>query len=292
MHDTRFQERLRELAEDRTHGASELARRSLEVAAESARHAPANDVRELSHTLHERAAAMAAARPSMAPLQNLLGRWQEALAELPAGELESARRKAAEAALRLTEESRSAAMEAATTAAEFIGAGRTVMTHSLSSTVLEVFRRLKDAAVRAIVTESRPLCEGRELAARLSEWAIPTTFITDAEVGLFVERADLALVGADTVLADGSVVNKAGTYLLALAARDRGIPFYVCCESFKRLKAETKRPILEEMDPSELGTPERPHVTVVNVYFDVTPARLVSGWFTEHGPVREGEAWP
>jgi translation initiation factor 2B subunit (eIF-2B alpha/beta/delta family) len=287
MDDDSFEES--QLAGDRTHGASELARRGLEIAAHSALTAPAEDVGALTRLLGDRALALAATRPSMAPLRNLLERWRETLAGLPAGELEAARRTAADAARALVEDSRRAALEAAAQAAELVGAGRTVATHSLSSTVLEVFNRLKDTGVSVILTESRPLYEGHRLAARLSEWSIPATLITDAQLGHFIGRADLALVGADTVLSDGSVVNKAGSYLLALAARDQGVPFYVCCESFK-WGGEDTGPDLEEMDPSELGAPGWPRVTLANVYFDVTPARLVTAWLTEKGVVRGSDA--
>jgi translation initiation factor eIF-2B subunit delta len=137
-----------------------------------------------------------------------------------------------------------------------------------------------------IVTESRPLYEGRLVATRLSEWAISTTLITDAQLGLFVPQADIALLGADSVLADGSVINKAGTYVLALAAHDHQVPVYVCAESFKHRPAHLPEPTLEEMDPVELSpaqTQSLPHVSVRNIYFDRTPARLISGWVDEHG---------
>lgn len=282
MNDEDFHRRLDEIREDRAHGASELARRCLRIASESALHAPAGNAGDLRRVLGERAAAMAAARPSMAPLHNLLARWREGLDGLPGEALEALRREASKAALALAEESRGAVLEAAANAAEFIGADKTIITHSLSSTVVEVFNILRNRGARAIVTESRPLCEGGKLAALLSGWSVPTTYVTDAQLGHFVGRADVALVGADALLADGGVVNKAGTYLLALAANDRGVPFYVCCESFKRLPP-SPAPALEEMDPAELGVPERPHVEIANVYFDVTPARLVRGWFTEEG---------
>ena len=286
MEDDAFRRRLEEIAQDRSHGAAELARRGLEIAAESARTAPAADAHALRRLLDQRAAALAAARPSMAPLANLLGRWREALRHMPGDGLEPARLSAAAAAEALAEGSRNAGREAAARAAAYFGAhfgaDRTLITHSLSSTVLELFRLLKDAGVRAIVTESRPLFEGRETAARLSRWSIPTTLITDAQLGHFVGQADFAVVGADGLGADGSVVNKAGTYLLALAARDRAVPFHVVCESFKRL-GEGAEFELERMDASEMGAPDLPGVTPANVYFDVTPARLISGWFTEEG---------
>jgi translation initiation factor eIF-2B subunit delta len=111
----------------------------------------------------------------------------------------------------------------------------------------------------------------------------PTRLITDAEIGLCVADADLALVGIDSLRADGSLVNKLGTSLLALAGRDRGVPFWVCSESLKR-RDETPPPLqLERMDPAELGAPDLPGAQIDNVYFDLTPTRLISAWYDEEG---------
>jgi translation initiation factor eIF-2B subunit delta len=78
---------------------------------------------------------------------------------------------------------------------------------------------------------------------------------------------------------NGSAVNKAGSYLLASAARDLGFPFYVRCERFRGRSAGA--PELEQMDPAELGGSEGPGIRVCNSYFDVTPARVIDGWFSE-----------
>ncbi|MCU0807573.1 MAG: translation initiation factor eIF-2B [Candidatus Contendobacter sp.] len=272
-----------EIRNDRTRGASELARRALELLAEAAQTLPAADGVELREYLLALAARLEAARPSMAPIQNLLRRWREGL-PIPADlNLTAARHLAAEQAELLIAASRRAVADCAAHAAKLLGPEPTVLTHSLSSTVVETCRLLQDSGLRMIVTESRPLAEGRQLAERLSAWKVPTTYITDAQMGLFVARADAVLVGADSVLADGAVVNKAGTYPLALAARDRGVLFYVCCESFKWRAPDDPPPELEEMAPAELGVPDWPGVTVRNVYFDVTPARLVSAWIAETG---------
>jgi translation initiation factor eIF-2B subunit delta len=274
---------IEEIRADRARGASELARRALERLAEAARTLPAGDAIELRERLRALAAGLSAARPSMTPIRNLLRRWQEGWPAPAEPDLAVARRLAAERAEALIVASRRAVTECAAHAARRLGPGRTVMTHSFSSTVVEACRLLKDKGLRMIVTESRPLKEGQQLAERLSAWNVPAIYITDAQMGLFVARADAVLVGADSVLADGAVVNKAGTYLLALAARDRGIPFYVCCESFKWRAVDEPAPELEEMAPAELGAPDQPGVTVRNVYFDCTPARLVSGWIDETG---------
>jgi len=274
------------LAADRLQGASELARQCLEFMAERSRQVPVVEPETLVDILRREADLLSATRPSMAPLLNLLGRWKddlEGLAVLPLVELRAAAAGAAES---VVAESRLAVDRAAGHAAARLGAGCTLATLSLSSTVAAVFEKLREAGVRAIVAESRPLNEGHRLAAALSAWHIPTTLVTDAALGRYAAGADAVLVGADALMADGAVVNKIGTYPLALAARDTGIPFYVCCESFKRLPPSSEGPELEEMDPAELGAPELPGVRVMNPYFEVTPARLVSAWITEAGVER------
>lgn len=274
------------LAADRLQGASELARQCLEFMAERSRQVPVVEPETLVDILRREADLLSSTRPSMAPLLNLLGRWKddlEGLAALPLVELRAAAAGAAES---VAAESRLAVDRAAGHAAARLGAGCTLATLSLSSTVAAVFEKLREAGVRAIVAESRPLNEGHRLAAALSAWHIPTTLVTDAALGRYAAGADAVLVGADALMADGAVVNKIGTYPLALAARDTGIPFYVCCESFKRLPPSSEGPELEEMDPAELGAPELPGVRVMNPYFEVTPARLVSAWITEAGVER------
>jgi translation initiation factor 2B subunit (eIF-2B alpha/beta/delta family) len=223
----------------------------------------------------------------MVPIANLLGCWQQRLDKLPDHPLASFRRAAAAAAEALERESREAVAAAARAACRHIGSECTIITHSLSSSVSACLDLLRPQGVRVIVSESRPLDEGWRLAQRLSSWSVPATLITDAQLGLFAGQADVALVGADSLLRDGSAVNKAGTYLLALACRDRGVPFYVCCESFKW--GARDEPELEEMDPGELGAPAWPGVAVRNIYFDITPARLIDAWFSEQGQRR---TWP
>ena len=101
------------------------------------------------------------------------------------------------------------------------------------------------------------------------------------------DRVNVALVGADAIAVDGSVINKAGTYLLALAAQDRGIPLYVCFESFKRSKLGAADIPLEQHDASEFAPPELPNITPHNIYFDITPVHLVTAWITETGMQRK-----
>lgn len=283
--DTDIDARIRAIGDDRIHGASELARECLRIAADCAQQETAASTQELLDGLRRRGAQLAVTRPSMAAPHNLVRAWLDRLPGFAVLELPAARAAAATAAQAMIERSHGALDALATHASNLVANAQTIITHSLSSTVVEVLARLRTSSVHIIVTESRPLCEGRQLARRLSEWGMAATLITDAALGLYAAKAELALVGADSLLVDGSLVNKIGTYPLALAARDCGIPFYVCCETFKQRTPDMPPLVLEEMDIAELGAPDLPGVKVSNVYFDITPARLISAWANEHGVV-------
>jgi translation initiation factor 2B subunit (eIF-2B alpha/beta/delta family) len=270
---------VRQIRDDREHGASELARLCLSGLAEYARTADRRDAADLEESLFALAHRLQQSRPTMAPITNLINCWLQRVSDSKPDDL---RKRAAEQAEALIEQSKQAVAKAAGYAADLIGPNKTIITHSLSSTVVSVFELLGSRA-KAIITESRPPGEGRLLAEKLSSLGIATDFISDQQMGLFVQHADVALVGADTLANDGSVINKAGTYLLALAARDKHIPFYVCCESFKYSPLAVAAIPLEDHNPGELGPPKLPNITPHNVYFDITPVYLVTAWVTETG---------
>jgi len=183
----------------------------------------------------------------------------------------------AEEFIRLAEEAK---REIGNIGSELIDENEVVITHSFSSAVLEIFRvaREKGKHFRVILTESVPDYEGIALARGLEKIGVQFEVITDAQLGLFAERATLALVGADNITSDGSVINKAGTYLLALACHDNGVPFYAAAESFK---------LHPEITSGEVELVERPYARqgyrVRNHLFDITPWRYVRGVITEFG---------
>jgi len=273
----------RELADDRVSGASQLARQALDSLTEFAGSCSDDEIDPLRRTLLDFAEDLQYARPNMAPIFNLVQRWADRVERLDDDDIQRFRREAATIAQDLSDASIRAVGDVADHAARLIGPGATIVTHSLSTTVQATFRALVPHGVHAIVAESRPGLEGRRQAQHLDHFGIPVAFITDAQLGHFCQQATVALVGADTLLQDGSVVNKAGTYLLALAARDTGIPFYVCCESFKQVPYGRTGFDLEELDAGELDAPRGRNITPHNVYFDITPARLVNAWINEEG---------
>ncbi len=152
------------------------------------------------------------------------------------------------------------------------------------------------------VDETRPRNQGASLTAfELGGHGVPHTIIADNAGGHYMQagKVDLCIVGTDRVTAGGDVANKIGTYLKALAAQDNGVPFYVALPSSTidwTLKSGRDIPI-EERSEDELlkmtgRTPSGALATVeiaapgsagANPAFDVTPARLVTGFITENG---------
>ncbi|WP_276259749.1 NUDIX domain-containing protein [Haloglomus litoreum] len=159
-----------------------------------------------------------------------------------------------------------------------------VATLSRSGTVRSV---LEAVAARVVVAESRPGGEGRAVARALADALIaPVTLCADAGVAHALDAcdADAVLVGADTVLVDGSVVNKVGTRTLASAAAAGDVPVYVATHTDKVAPAGHETD-LEPRDAGELlGDDEAPAgLRVENPTFDVTPPALVDGYCTEAG---------
>jgi translation initiation factor 2B subunit (eIF-2B alpha/beta/delta family) len=279
--------------DDRAHGASALAREAAAILRACALQGlePEADALVALRQVQQAARNLAASRPSMVAVANTVGRIWAAAAETPG--LRGANPSAAAARLAL-ERARRAADEVlagwATASAQIANHARaflqgTLLTHSLSGTVQAVLLACKEQIERVYVTEGRPRCEGRATAQALAAAELRVTLLTDAEAGLFIPECAAVVVGADSILADGAVVNKAGTLLLALAARasrPRHVPFLALAETLKI--APFKQPRLEEMDPAEVVSPaELPGVSARNIYFDRTPASLVSAIITERG---------
>jgi methylthioribose-1-phosphate isomerase len=160
--------------------------------------------------------------------------------------------------------------------------------------------------VHVWVDETRPRNQGAALTAfELGEHGVRHTVVADNAGGHLMQQGlvDLVIVGADRVAANGDTANKIGTYLKALAARDTGVPFYVALPSstIDRSVPDGAAIPIEERSPDEVryadglgpGGPTRvlltpPDSPARNPAFDVTPARLVTGFITEDGIVPPG----
>ncbi|MCZ6746872.1 MAG: S-methyl-5-thioribose-1-phosphate isomerase [Acidobacteria bacterium] len=165
-------------------------------------------------------------------------------------------------------------------------------------TALGVIRAAHEAGNITMVyaDETRPFLQGARLTAwELHRDQIPVTLIADSMSGLMMRRGnvDAVVVGSDRIAANGDVANKIGTYLVAVAARDNNVPFYVAAPTTTvDLDTPSGDTIpIEERDQAEIthlgGVRLAPEgIQVANPAFDVTPARLVTAIITETGVAR------
>ena len=170
-------------------------------------------------------------------------------------------------------------------------------------TALSGLYQAHDAAIplHVWVGETRPRNQGLLTAWELAAHGVPHTLVVDSAGGHLMQRGevDVVIVGADRVSSRGDVVNKIGTYMKALAARDNNLPFYAAVPSptIDWSLNDTSNVQIEERAGDELSrltgiTADGevasvriadPNTPVANPAFDLTPARLVTGIITERG---------
>ena len=191
--------------------------------------------------------------------------------------------------------------------AELIKDGDTIIHHCNTGalaavdwgTALGVIRMAHEQGkkIHVLVDETRPRLQGSRLTAwELTQYGVPFDIITDNSAGYFLRtgKVQKCFVGSDRTASNGDVANKIGTYMLALAAYDNGIPFYPVVPTSTvdvLLNSGLEIPI-EERDPSEVlgltfqGATAYPEgASARNPAFDVTPHRLVTAIVTENGVI-------
>jgi methylthioribose-1-phosphate isomerase len=191
--------------------------------------------------------------------------------------------------------------------ADLIPDGATVLTHCNAGalatagdygTALGVIRGARDAGkkVAVIADETRPFLQGLRLTAwELAKDDIPVTVITDNMAGHVMKsgKVDAVVVGADRIAANGDTANKIGTYMVAVLAKEHGIPFYVAAPMTTLDFTLTSGELIpiEERDPREV-THIKEHqlapdgIAVHNPAFDVTPHHLIAAIITDRGVAR------
>ena len=191
--------------------------------------------------------------------------------------------------------------------ADLIPDGATVLTHCNAGalatagdygTALGVIRGARDAGKRVavIADETRPFLQGLRLTAwELAKDDIPVTVITDNMAGHVMKsgKVDAVVVGADRIAANGDTANKIGTYMVAVLAKEHGIPFYVAAPLTTldlSLSSGEQIPI-EERDPIEVTHIRdqqiaREGINVHSPAFDVTPHHFITAIVTDKGVAR------
>ena len=259
-------EAVQELTADREHGASWMARRTVETMLEIAEK-PFETSTDLFDALVEAGRKLSESRPGVGAIAGAAGRVLAAahahtflepdqLRQLVSEEghaiLDARERAAASIAIQLQDRLKDAV----------------VLTHSASATVREALIHTPPA--RAICTASEPVGEGRPFAEELRAEGLNVDLVEDDDAPAALEGATLFLVGADTVFHDGTLNNKIGTTAIAEAAAARNVPTLVACEIIK-------------LAPIEAAAAPEPS-DAERILFELTPPELLTEIVTEEGP--------
>jgi ribose 1,5-bisphosphate isomerase len=200
---------------------------------------------------------------------------------------------AIESAKQFIRESKEAVMKIGEIGARRISDGDTILTHCNSDTAITVIKTAwkQGKKIQLYVTETRPKFQGRLTIKALGKTGIPITLIIDSAARHFMNKIDKVIVGADAVAANGSVVNKIGTSMVALAAKEARTLFFVATETYKfspetvigELVKIEERPADEVISRGKIRGFS--NVKVRNPSFDVTPHEYIDLIITEKGVI-------
>ncbi len=269
-------------------GAATIASGAAEALATQAREIEADDpaafrasMRAAARTLHE-------TRPTAVSLPNAL---RYVLRRMAGDDVDALRRSVLDAVEEFVRQLDRAQDDLGEIGANRLADGDTVMTHCHSTDALACVEAAvaQGKEIEAIVKETRPRNQGHITAEQLRDAGVPVTLIVDSAARRYLDDVDHVVVGADSIAADGSVINKVGTSGLAVNARERGVPIMTAAQTIK-LHPETltgHTVEIEMRDEAEVIAPDARaaigEISVENPAFDVTPPRYMDAIVTEHG---------
>ncbi|MCW4052725.1 MAG: ribose 1,5-bisphosphate isomerase [Candidatus Bathyarchaeota archaeon] len=283
----------RDIREMRIRGAGNIARHAAQALVITARNCRAKRPSELLDELESSAKLLLNTRPTAVSLPNSI---RYIMFRAQAGQkqklkFEDLRKLVIESGKKFIQNSAKAIERIGEIGARRIEDGDSIITHCNSAAATSVFKTAfkNGKSFKVFVCETRPRYQGRITARELSQTGIPTSLIIDSAAHSFMNKMDKAIVGADTIAANGAVVNKIGTSIVALAAHESRVLFFVAAETYK-FSPETMLGQLvkiEERDTSEVISKKElatmPNVKVRNPSFDITPPDHIDLIITEKG---------
>lgn len=267
-----FENKIRQIELDRRNGASQIARNALDVLRLFTQTSKSETRIRFVRAFSELGRLLFETRPNMAPVQNLIAQTVYEVNTLKEDNLVNVRKFALSRINELIKQSKHAAKKSAEWAATIIVDSSCLATCSYSSTVCETFRIAKHQGKRfnVFVAESRSsdgkFRYGQDVANFLKSINVSTKVFPDEEIYRYVPKSGCILVGVDSVLFDGSIVNGSPTYGVAVEADDCGVPFYSVCET---TKVNTLSYLGKNVE--------------VQKDFDLIPSNLITGIVAEKG---------
>lgn len=266
--------KIERVTRNREHGAAWLSREAIDIMRLAAERCDAAAVLDFQDKLAWVAREVVKTRPSMASITNLVSQFLYEVVRRAERErdLDSLRRFAISTADELIDGSIKAARRAAERGAALIRDGDRLITCSFSTTVCQTFTVAKEKRKQIEVIALHAASSGEATARELEVERISVQVIPDGAVSDYISEVSKALVGADSILWDGSLINGTPSYALAQAAKSAAIPFYSLCEMAKF----DVRSYLGESPELEEG-------------FDLIPPDMVTAIVTEEGMSKPGD---
>lgn len=269
-------------------GAGKIARCAAEAVKTLASESTEREGRKYLEQLKEAGDALMSARPTAVSLPNAVRYILYRVENSGIEDAEGLRDVTVKAAEEFIHNSLEAVEKIGLFGAKRIDDGDTIMTHCNSSAAIEVIKRAWEEGknIKVIASEARPRYQGRITVRELAAEGIPTTLIVDSAVRAVIKEVDKVVVGADSIAANGAVINKIGTSQIALCANEARVLFFVAAETYKfhpeTYLGETVE--IEERESTEVADPEEfQGVNIRNPAFDVTPPEYIDLIITEKG---------
>lgn len=287
-----FSQAIAVIAADSRSGAAQIAERAADLLFHRASASQATSPEAFRRDILATGWALIHAQTVMAPLVNLVNGVLWSLE--PANDLHTLHGMVGRAIDEFKRQLHQNALHMAERTLGLIGEGSTIITLSYSSTIQHALIHAQRAGrhFEVLCAESQPGYEGREAAALLRRCGLSTVLVDDQAALTAIAQADLVLVGAD-MLTNRGLVNRVGTFQMALAAGNTDTPFYTLCSSDKFLPPGFQP--FEEGDylPGAMPLVLPWHTAAGRALYDFTPIELLSGIITEQGilPVVGIEAW-
>jgi translation initiation factor 2B subunit (eIF-2B alpha/beta/delta family) len=265
-------DKIREVEFDRTRGASQLARKALDVLKFFAYNSENKTSEEFIRDVKKLGKKLLETKPNMAPIQNLVAQIVYEIDALEEYDLAFVRKFAISRINELRQQSKDAVKKTAEWGATIISSSDQLATCSYSSTVYETLKVAKKQGkiftvfVAESKTENNSLQHGQTMATSLKSIKITAEVFPDNEIRRYIPKAKYVLVGADSLLYDGSIINGTPTLKVTLKAKEIGIPVYSVCET---AKVNTLDYLGKKID-LEKG-------------FELVPSNLISRIITERG---------
>lgn len=269
--------RIEGIRNDKEHGAGWLSREALSTLNLAISQSQVENVIGFIEEIKAVAKELVNVRPSIVPISNHVGQFlHQIILESWKGKnlslLKSWGQTEGKELIKLSEQATARAIEYGS---GIISVADTVITCSYSSTVCMSFELARDneETFRVMVAESKSLGKayGEITVRELKQHGIPVQVISDEQIPAQIAKANKALVGADSILADGSFINGVPTLALAQAAKKKNVPFYTVCDTAKF----DVQGYLAKESKTEPG-------------FDRIPPDLITGIITEKGILAPG----